>query len=180
MIITISGKAGSGKSTVAKLVAKKLNMKHYSTGDLMREMAKERGMSLLELSKLAESDKSIDQELDDRQVKLGKEEDNFVMDSRLGFHFIPKSIKIFLETSIDVRAARILKDKRGYKDIKLVNKDILKREQSERQRYLDYYKIDDYSDSIYYNLVINTDDLDIDGVVNDIVTFVKAGKLLYK
>ena len=51
MIITISGTPGSGKSTVAKMIATKLGFKHYSTGDFMRQMAKERGISLEELSK---------------------------------------------------------------------------------------------------------------------------------
>jgi len=64
MIITISGKAGSGKSTVAKQLAKKLNLKHYSIGDIMRKLAKEKNISLNELSKLAEKDKTIDLTLD--------------------------------------------------------------------------------------------------------------------
>jgi len=34
MIITIAGEGGSGKSTVARILAKKLDYKHYSTGDL--------------------------------------------------------------------------------------------------------------------------------------------------
>ena len=46
MIITISGIAGSGKSTVAKLLAKKLNCKHYSVGDFMRQIAKEKNIPL--------------------------------------------------------------------------------------------------------------------------------------
>ena len=53
MIITISGKAGSGKSTVAKSISQKLNLRHYSIGDLMRAMAREKKISLLELNKLA-------------------------------------------------------------------------------------------------------------------------------
>ena len=91
MIITISGIAGSGKSTVAKLLAKKLNYKHYSIGDFMREIAKQRKTTLLELSKEAEKDSSIDKELDQKQIELGKTQDNFVIDSRLGFHFIKNS-----------------------------------------------------------------------------------------
>ena len=52
MIIAISGKAGSGKSTVAKLLASKLRLRHYSIGDLMREMAKEKERQMLEYCKL--------------------------------------------------------------------------------------------------------------------------------
>ena len=50
MVITISGEPGAGKSTTAKLLAKKLSCKHYSTGDFMRDMAEERKISLLELT----------------------------------------------------------------------------------------------------------------------------------
>ena len=52
MRITISGKAGSGKSTVAKLLSEKLNLRHYSIGDLMRAIADEKGLNLLELNKI--------------------------------------------------------------------------------------------------------------------------------
>jgi cytidylate kinase len=42
MIITIAGTVGSGKSTVGRIIAKRLGLKHYSIGDLMREMAEQR------------------------------------------------------------------------------------------------------------------------------------------
>ncbi len=126
MIITISGIAGSGKSTVAKLLAKKLNYKHYSIGDFMRELAKERGTTLLELSKEAEKDKSIDKELDKKQTELGKTKDNFVIDSRLGFHFIRNSKKIFLEVQLNEAAKRILKEKRQHEQYKDIQESIEK------------------------------------------------------
>ena len=70
MIVTISGTPGSGKSTVGKLIAKKLGLKHYSIGNLMRSMAKEKGLTLGELGELAKTDNGkIDHELDDMQIK---------------------------------------------------------------------------------------------------------------
>ena len=105
MIVTISGVAGSGKTTIAKLLAKQLNLDHYSSGDLMRKLAKEKNISLLKLSKIAEKDKSIDKELDQRQIQLGKTKDNFVIDGRLSALFIPNAkYKIFLDCNDDVRA----------------------------------------------------------------------------
>ena len=136
MIITISGKAGSGKSTVAKELAKKLKLGHYSVGDLMREMAKAKGISLFELGRKAEKDKKIDKELDNRQIELGKKEDNFVIDGRLTSLFIPKAdLKVFLDCDDQVRAKRILKEGRNdekNKSLKETIKDIKKREESER------------------------------------------------
>ena len=135
MIITISGKAGSGKSTVAKLLSEKLSLKHYSIGDLMRAMAKEKGISLLELNSLAETDKSIDFELDEKLKELGKTKDNLVVDGRLTAYFIPNAdVRIFLETDDRVRAERILKDKREHEKSKDVNEMIDKIKKKGRER----------------------------------------------
>jgi len=141
-IITINGTAGSGKSTVAKLLAKKLDYKHYSMGDFQREIAEEKGISLLELGKLEEKDKSIDEEVDQMQIDLGRKEDNFVIDSRLGFHFIPNSIKIFLDADFEERAKRILADtirKEHNVNLKTTKQNIKTREASEKKRYKDIH-----------------------------------------
>src|SRR3989344_6212851 len=104
MIITLAGDIGSGKSTVAKLLAAQLHLKHYSTGDFMREMAIKEGISLLVLSARAENDSSVDQVLDSRQKRLGEEEKNFVLDARLGWFFIPQSFKVYLKVDPKVGA----------------------------------------------------------------------------
>jgi len=171
MIITISGKAGSGKSTIAKELAKKLKLQHYSIGDLMRQIAKERGISLLELSKLAEEDKSIDKELDKKQIEL-KKKDNFVIDGRLTAFFIPHAtLKVYLECEDTIRAERILKEKRkdeSAQSIKETIQQITKRENSERKRYKDYYNVD-YYDRKLYDVVVDTSHLGIGDVVKRIM-----------
>lgn len=176
MRITISGKAGSGKSTVAKHLSEKLKLRHYSIGDLMRAMAKEKGVSLIELNKLAETDKSIDFELDNKLNDLGKTKDDFVVDGRLAAFFIPNAdVKVFLETEDKVRAERILKDKREHeksKDIDEMIEKIKKREDSERKRYRQYYGMD-YADKKLYNLVIDTTNLTPKEVVERIMEFMK-------
>ena len=61
MIIAIDGPAGSGKSTVAKLVAKQLNYRYIDTGAMYRAVAwtaQKKGMSLVDepaMAKIAES-----------------------------------------------------------------------------------------------------------------------------
>lgn len=175
MIITISGKAGSGKSTVAREVAKRLNLKHYSIGDLMRNIAKERNISLMELSKLAEKDTSIDTELDKKNIEL-REENNFVIDGRLTAYFSPYAdLKVFLDCEDKVRAERILRDKREDekgRSIAELTKIIKQREQSERKRYKALYNID-YHDKKLYNLMINTTNLSINEVVEKIAAAAK-------
>ena len=176
MIITISGKAGSGKSTVAKEVAKKLNLKHYSIGGLMRQIAKEKNMSLIKLSKLAEKDSSIDMELDKKNIEL-RGEDNFVIDGRLTAFFVPYAeLKVFLDCKDKVRAERILNDKREEEKSRNINaliKTIRQREQSERKRYKNLYNVD-YYDKKLYDLIIDTTNLSIKEVVEKIIRAVKS------
>ncbi len=177
MRITISGKAGSGKSTVAKLLSKKLKLKHYSIGDLMRVMAIEKGITLLELNRLAEKDKSIDFELDNKLKELGKTKDNFVVDGRLTAFFIPNAeVRIFLKTDDKVRAERIMNDKRQQeksKSLKDAISNIKKREESETKRYKKYYGVN-YTDKKLYNFIIDTTKLTPTQVVEKIIKFVKS------
>src|SRR3990167_7838739 len=105
MIISISGTPGSGKTTVAKMVAKKIGFNFYSLGELVGREALKLGLKTQEFY---EKDKfkvegkmiSLDKYLDKLQEDLGGKKDNFVIDSRLGFHFIPNSIKIFIYVDI--------------------------------------------------------------------------------
>ncbi|MBI5393457.1 nucleoside monophosphate kinase [Candidatus Woesearchaeota archaeon] len=175
MIITIAGTPGAGKSSVAKLVAKKLKLKHYSTGDYMRQIAIKRNISLMELTKIAEKDKSIDKELDKWQIKSGKTKDNFVIDSRLGFYFIPNSIKVLLVANIDQCIERIFQQKRTDENAptkEAIRKKIIAREKSEKKRYkalygLKIYDIDDF------DIIIDTSDLTIKQVADRIIGYVR-------
>ena len=177
MKITLSGKAGSGKSTIARLLSEKLKLKHYSIGDLMRYMAEEKRLSLLQLNRLAEEDKSIDFELDNKLIKLGKTKDNFVVDGRLTAFFIPDAeVRVFLDADDKVRAQRILKDKRQQEkseNLKETIANIKKREESEKKRYKMYYGVD-YLDKKLYNFIINTTDLTPDKVVEMITDFIES------
>lgn len=180
MIITISGKAGSGKSTIAKIISKKLDLHHYSSGDFMRAIAKDKGLTLVELSRLAENETWVDKELDERQVNLGKKEDNFIIDGRLSWHFIPHSVKIYLDVTPEVAAKRIFGDKDNRKEEKIENfSDMVKktkeRTNSEKLRYKKYYGID-YHDKKHYDLVIDTSIISIDDVAKKIIEFIKNKK----
>ncbi|MBW2995527.1 cytidylate kinase family protein [Candidatus Woesearchaeota archaeon] len=175
MRITISGKPGSGKSTVTKILSERLGLKKYSIGDFMRDIAKTRGMSLIDLSRIAETDRRIDDELDDRQIRL-RNEDNFVINSRLGFHFIPDSIKIYLDVDTKKAAERILKDKREEESAETLDEmeqSINRRIKSERTRYEKYYGVD-VDDRKNYDLIIDTSNITASKVADKIIEFVKT------
>jgi len=179
MIITISGNPGSGKSTVAKELAKKLKLKHYSMGDFMREIAEERGIKdFNKFSELAKKDPAVDKALDSRQTELGLREDDFVIDARLGFHFIPNSIKVFLDVDLGVGAKRIIGEKRRdekFKDEDDAKKKLKARVESEKVRYMEKYGVD-HLDMNHYDIVVDTTKVPAKQVAQKIINFIKKDK----
>lgn len=175
MILTIAGNPGSGKSTVAKRLAQTLNFQRYSVGDLLGQMALERGITINELMHAAETDPQIDKDADAFQTKLADHTDNFVIDSRLGFHFIPQSFKVFLKVDPAVGAQRIFNEPGGRPDepktatVALLQQQIAERVESEKKRYAGYYGLADYTDPKHFDLVVDTTRQTIEEVVKEIL-----------
>lgn len=159
MIITISGMPGSGKSTVAKLLALRLGYKRYSMGDLRGKMAMERGMTIDELNKLGEHEDWTDREPDEYQARLAKTEDNFVIDSLLGFYFIPHSFKLFIDVDPRAGAERVFKNQRPdeppMKTVKTTQTMLARRAAETDARFKKYYHVS-YQDHSHYDLVLDS------------------------
>ena len=171
MKITISGIVGSGKSTISRMLSERLGCDCFSVGKIMREMAVERGLTLQEFTEVAKGDKGIDFELDNRQKALNSDGKKFVMDSRLGFHFIPDSFKVFLKVDLDTAARRIFKANRGgekYSDIGECLKFLKKRVDAEKIRYKQCYDID-FPCEDKFDLVMDTTGKNPDEIVGEIL-----------
>jgi predicted cytidylate kinase len=167
--ITISGTPGSGKSTVGKLLEKKLGIKYVYSGKIFRETAKKYKMSLDEFGIYCEKNKEIDKELDKRQLEI-LQKGNVILEGRLAGwiayrHNIP-AIKIMLKANLETRAKRIVKREKG--DIRTRKKEILDREKSESIRYKKYYDID-LKDISIYDLVINSEEKNPEEIINIIL-----------
>ena len=173
MIISFSGWPGAGKSAVAKRLATELGWPYYSMGQLRRQAAKRRGLTLSEYNELAMTDISTDLEVDEYQAQLGQEEDNFIIDGRTSWHFIPHSYKIFLNVEPLVGAQRIFQDLQksnernegdNLNSVEAVLANNYQRVANDRQRYRQYFNIDAY-DLANYDEVVDTTNLDLDQVV---------------
>jgi cytidylate kinase len=178
-IITIAGKLGSGKSSTAKKVAEILGYEHRSTGDFFRSIAKERGVSTIELNKLAEKDMSIDREADNRNIEIGKME-NIVLDSRLAFYFIPNSFKVFLELNPVIASKRILEDKNNnlnrnnetssfFNTEEQILNSISERLLLEKNRYREIYGIEDNTAHSNFDLIIDTEKTSLEEVSKKVI-----------
>ena len=172
MIITISGKPGSGKSTIAKIIADKIGMNNYSIGDIRGRMAVDRGITIDDLNKIGEKEEFTDKEVDEYQERLGKQEDNFVIDGRLSYHFISQSIKIFLDVNSDIGAKRIFltkrEDEKKEKSVKELKKRLAKRIKSDHKRYNKYYDID-FEAKKNFDIVIDTSNISAEKTAEKII-----------
>ncbi len=182
MIITITGYPGSGKSTLAKKLAKQLGLKHYSAGDFLREIARKRGMGIMQLHRAMERERAIDEELDARTARLGREKDNFVIDGRVAWHFIPGSVKIFVKVDLRKAAERVFNDTSAGKEERAVEaenanlEDTLHNMQQRltmnRKRYRKLYGID-YLDERHYNIIVDTTETGIEETKEKVLKEIK-------
>ena len=163
MFITITGDLGSGKSTIAKIIEKKYGFKYYSTGVMQREIAKEKGITTLELNKLMleDLDNEFDKLIDNKTKQIEKEYkgENVLFDSRMAWHFVEKSFKVYVSVDVLVAAQRVLNAGRGneetYCDIETAKNNLLERKKVENIRFNKMYNVDcaDYGN---YDLVIDS------------------------
>ena len=181
MIIALSGTPGSGKSTVGKKLADHLGWPRYYIGGIRREMARKRGITLGEYNKLGETDPSTDREPDEYQKKLGETHDNFIIEGRTSWYFIPHAFKIFLDVDEHAGAERVWKELQkentrneaaGLQSVEDVLQSHRERKHSDALRYKAYYNIDAY-DPKQYDVVIDTTSLNPDQVFNEVLKTVK-------
>lgn len=162
-IITIAGKPGSGKSTASKGLAAQLGYEHFSSGDLFRAIGKERGIDVYETNLAAETESEIDYLVDQRLQDIGKTQDQVVIDSRLAWHWIPASFKVFVDLDLLTAAQRILQasdqSRREHEHIpddpKQYAVRLQHRLEAEIRRYKAIYGIDPF-DTNNFDLVVTS------------------------
>ncbi len=157
--ISITGDPGSGKSTFAKAVAEKTGFRMITTGNIFRKLAAEKGISVTALNEMAEKQAELDRMVDDYLLSLNDTEESLILDSRMAWHFVKKTLKIRLTVDPDVAVARIFKDtaelREQFPDLETAIDEVARRKKSEIKRYQDLYGVD-ISDPKNFDLVINT------------------------
>ena len=169
--ISITGDLGSGKSTVADKLAERFKVEHITLGSIQRAKAAEFGMDTCQFNKFIEGKPEFDKVFDDYQSAYESKEGGFIMDSRLGFFFVPSTFSFYLSVDQRVAAERIVAAQRSnerYKSVEDAMRKIEERRTSERLRFKDFYKVD-ILDMSNYDCVIDTTSLTVDEVAEKMI-----------
>lgn len=166
MIITVSGTAGSGKDTIADLLAQKTGLKLIKSS--LRIFANEKGIDIMDFEREYTSDSDYwDRKLDEWQKQAVKKAGNCILASMLAALNIPQAdLKTWLYAQEKIRAQRI--GLRDGKDLKKVLAYLQERDQFFRQKTKRIYKLD-FWDSKLYDLRIDTSHLTPEQIVGKII-----------
>ena len=176
MKITLAGSPGSGKSTLRNMLAEHYGLKIKGTGDFMRELSKKHGYSDITkfIAEYVSEHPEMDLQVDEEQRIYGEENDDFVLDAHLGFHFVPDSIRICLRCDTAESARRILEDKkRTTEDAKTFSESIessVKRREVMRKNYYNLYQVD-IDDHDNFDFVLDTTSLSYEEVFEKVTSF---------
>jgi len=162
-IISMTGELASGKGEVSNILIKKLNYGIYRNGEYFRKLAKEMNMDVTEFNIYVKKHPEIDFQIERSAAEYAENNDEFIIDARLGWYAVPESFKVYLTVDIDVAAKRAFEDQNrksseNFDSIEEQKQDMIKRYELENERYFKLYNVrkEDLSN---YDLVIDTTDL---------------------
>lgn len=173
VVITVSGPPGSGKSTVAKKIAAQLGLRYVSAGQLFREMAEARGISVVDLNRQAEQDYSIDKEVDNRSLVEAKKGNAVIEGHLTGWVIRDADLKIYLNAPLEVRAKRIAQ--RESIPLDEAVRETMERETSEKERFRKIYgfNLDRLND---FDLVIDTSNYELEDLLEVVMCAISKSK----
>jgi cytidylate kinase len=176
MLISITGRLGSGKSTVCNIMKERYGYEIFSTGTINLEYARRLGITTLELNKRLNDDPSLDHEIDGTVTKLSEErkEDKLIFDSRMAWHFAEATFKIYMYVDPIVAAKRVFAADRGdvekYESVEDAKEQLLARTFEENKRYKAIYGVDNL-DFNNYDLIIDSTLASPDEIADAMIKF---------
>jgi cytidylate kinase len=174
--ITIFGLAGTGTSSIGKKLAADLNYQFLSSGQIFRKKAEELGMDLYTFDEMVITNPQYDIDLDKQIEEYGKTNNDFVVESRLAWHFIPDSFKVKLICDFEERVKRVAtRDKVAFE---YARDKTVKREAEGEERYAKVYGITEFAKDKNFDLIIDSTQTPIPEIIEIIIKKLKVDKII--
>jgi predicted cytidylate kinase len=172
--LTVGGLPGTGTTTLCRLLERSLQLPYIYAGQLFREEAVKRGMTLAEFNALASEDPAVDRALDDQQLEMLRR-GGVILEGRLAgwladHHHIP-AFKVWIVCEEEERIGRLVQRDGG--DAQTQRRLLADRESRERDRYARYYGAD-LTDQTIYDLVLDSTSLQPEEVRDRVLEAVDA------
>lgn len=167
MVITISGLSGSGKSTVANLLAARLGIPAVDVGNLFRAQARKAHMSVARYGKYAAAHPEIDRKLDGSVLRRARRGSDIILQGRLTgaltYQAEIPAVRIWLGAPLQTRASRVA----GRENIPYTQarKALSVRDRVNQDRYKRTYGLD-LNDLSVYDIVVRTESLSVEQVIS--------------
>ncbi len=185
-IITISGPAGSGKSTIAKSLAEKLSAERIYVGGIRRQLAADMGMDLAQLNEYALTHPETDINVDESAAKKARalaEKNIVIAEGRTQFYFIPESIKLYIKVDPKEGARRIWQDLQNeinknqrnegrFNSLQEVEEYQKIRQANDLARYQQYYQLD-HTDEKHYDFILDTSHITAQEAIDKTLQYLK-------
>ena len=161
--IIVCGDMGTGTSTLANGLAKRLGWEHIAAGDIFREYQKNNRIPLWNTAAIP---KELDNRVDEEFFRRMKNSKHIVFDSHYGGWFardLDSVFRILLTADKEVSAKRIIERQHTHQE---TSKEIVKRRNELRAKFKKLYSDDNYEDTKYFNLVIDTTHTGVEETIN--------------
>ena len=173
--VTISGYPGSGTTTLVSGLVNHFDWQSINGGQIFRNEASIRGLTLAEFGKLCVEDESVDKELDETLRKHITGDDVEIIESRLAGWWAYKleadSVRIWVEVNEHERANRVISREGGsLEDVLEAN---AKRLAIDNQRYQNMYGLTP-DDPLAYTHIIEASNISAEDVLSHAIKILEG------
>lgn len=174
--LVIGGLAGTGSTTVGKILSERLGWEYVYGGGIMRGLAGDAGMTIEEymhaLVDDPKTEKQVDQQLIER-TRQGKA----VVESRILAWILPPDVEgftVWFHCELEERVRRV-QQRENYPDLAEAKRRILDREQVDAKRYRTLYGVDHTAHG-HFDLELDTTSITAPEVVEQVLAAFNKGR----